>query len=1223
MGCWLPWTWLALGMSIPLGGSVVDDSGRPVGGASVWLADQPVAEGDVLVLGTATTDSAGRFQIDRDEKLVGRGGHLSPSVWAYAPDHRVAVRDFKRLLPSATEPITLTLEPTAGAPVRVMLPDGKPAEGARVRPTRIHVKAPRPPADLLDRLAATTDSAGQAMIAGFRAEDVAALDVTVPHLVTQGHYFPASSEAKVVTILPTGRLAIRVTADDPTALKDWAFTTYTTPDLPGFAPATSWVKSWTDPLGLADPRPFAAGRITWKIEPPDHSRYLALPPVGVVVRPDQQTDVTIPLKRSVLVTGTLRAVGTGRPVAGIKVVTRFMGGPLTTDDPITDAEGRFHFATLPGRNQVEFHQLPPTYIVPPVPGSPPTTPFEIPAAATEFTLAPIDLMPAVVVKVRVVDDQSRPVEVADLNFGWSLHGYGSSTNTQGTYADAIGEFTAGGIAPRSEVTISAALGLRTEANPAKFTAGEATDPVKTITIALRRKPTTVVKGRVVGPDGQPVAGAKVGLRLRVAGAGNHLVGSEFSFESVSAVITAADGSFTTPDEVPVGTDLQAHAEASGFTENSSRWVATLDKTPVEVRLLREFGHRTVTGRVLDSSGAPVAGVEVFQSGDGPTPTRSLTDASGRFAVAGVASGPALLFVRGEGVRRGGQVVGPLDRSVDLVATRIDAGPAPRLVARPRHKSNDDRAVAAEFLALAWVQYTNGEFENVFPRMPTFLPSAARIDPDRVAAMIDNQAIAADSRLRSAIGVGRVATEPARAVADLDAIGSPAESVEAILAVQSAGRSNQPIEWSRDLLDQAARLVIQTDITSQLRFLPLIAEAYLRLGMIDQSRRVASQEEGLLGVAGNIALARDQKRLIQILAPVNLARAQARARALADAYRDDRDPAGITAWKSAFQSDEEKRRSGRIGEESQPTARPGDQRPPGVRRAARRRPEAGRRVAPLRPRHSCSPPRARGEPLRPRPPRRGPAGSGASLRRVNRRGRGPPHEQRLGRDRAVGGDGRAPARRGPARPRSGGRRFLASPRRATDSTVRAGTPASQSRGPDDLPEPVIAGGPGRTLRREDRRRGDLPDVRADAPDHSGQPERDGDSAPGARDVRRVSARGGVRRPASSIVLAVVARRLRAAANRSRAISIGWYPFKAEESGQTRHPPDPQLAAGGSRHGGDPGRGQPPVARPPRPLTTPPFDVHRESTDAKPPIHESVPPLDLRLDPRLVRWRCRRR
>ena len=62
---------------------------------------------------------------------------------------------------------------------------------------------------------------------------------------------------------------------------------------------------------------------------------------------------------------------------------------------------------------------------------------------------------------------------------------------------------------------------------------------------------------------------------------------------------------------------------------------------------------TVEGTVLDTAGKPVADVRVFNSGDGPKPIETHTDASGRFRLEGLNPGPVYVFAEKAGYRFAG------------------------------------------------------------------------------------------------------------------------------------------------------------------------------------------------------------------------------------------------------------------------------------------------------------------------------------------------------------------------------------------------------------------------------------------------------------------------------------------------------------------------------------------------------------------------------------------
>ena len=76
----------------------------------------------------------------------------------------------------------------------------------------------------------------------------------------------------------------------------------------------------------------------------------------------------------------------------------------------------------------------------------------------------------------------------------------------------------------------------------------------------------------------------------------------------------------------------------------SDWITIGEKTrTLPMMVLRPL--RTVSGRVVDRQGKPVADIEVCQSGDGPDASATRTDADGRFSLGGFRQGPVFLFVR--------------------------------------------------------------------------------------------------------------------------------------------------------------------------------------------------------------------------------------------------------------------------------------------------------------------------------------------------------------------------------------------------------------------------------------------------------------------------------------------------------------------------------------------------------------------------------------------------
>ena len=278
MALMVPLAWLALGMSVPLSGTVEDASGKPVAGATVWLGDTVATREGPKAIASVETDAQGRFRLDRPETLTARNPIWSPTLWAYKPGSRLAFHEFKRELPKADEPVKLTLGPAASATVRVLYPDGWAVHDAKVRPVQLKLKAPNPPDKLLDRLATTTDVDGLATVDGLAPADIVALDVTAEGAIVQ--CLAIDPDGKTITLRPTGTVRVKVTADDPAAVAGWKITVQPHPTEPGYLGPYSphWSSEVTGKDGRASYPPLAAGSILWGVEPPEGSAYLAESP---------------------------------------------------------------------------------------------------------------------------------------------------------------------------------------------------------------------------------------------------------------------------------------------------------------------------------------------------------------------------------------------------------------------------------------------------------------------------------------------------------------------------------------------------------------------------------------------------------------------------------------------------------------------------------------------------------------------------------------------------------------------------------------------------------------------------------------------------------------------------------------------------------------------------------------------------------------------------------
>ena len=171
---------------VPITGVVVDESGRPVANADVWLAEAlPPDEGRRVgvelwyISLTGPGDGAPPIARPRPERrrrairagATGRGRRAAVAAadgrlgGGHRPgEARVAFRRLPRIVLADDPPVRIALGPPVHARVTVLTPDRKPAAGARVVPTRAgEVPIPEP---IGRALAVVADAGGRAEIAG-------------------------------------------------------------------------------------------------------------------------------------------------------------------------------------------------------------------------------------------------------------------------------------------------------------------------------------------------------------------------------------------------------------------------------------------------------------------------------------------------------------------------------------------------------------------------------------------------------------------------------------------------------------------------------------------------------------------------------------------------------------------------------------------------------------------------------------------------------------------------------------------------------------------------------------------------------------------------------------------------------------------------------------------------------------------------------------------------
>ncbi len=212
------------------------------------------------------------------------------------------------------------------------------------------------------------------------------------------------------------------------------------------------------------------------------------------------------------------------------------------------------------------------------------------------------------------------------------------------------------------------------------------------------KSTGRLAGRVVAQDGQGLAGQPVEIWSRGEG---DMLPPYLVRQKGGPPRTARDGSFQTPEILMEGSTYRLAVRQPGGQPVNSDWITIKGKTgtlpPLVLRALR-----TIHGRVVDRQGRPVAGAQIFQTGDGLQRTSTQTDTDGRFALGGFNPGPAFVLVRGDGFRFQGQLVKASADQVTIELTRSSERPARKMRVLPDPiPIEESRALARRLVEPCW------------------------------------------------------------------------------------------------------------------------------------------------------------------------------------------------------------------------------------------------------------------------------------------------------------------------------------------------------------------------------------------------------------------------------------------------------------------------------------------------------------------------------------------
>ena len=383
---------------------VLDDRGRPISGADVWmqvilhdnatgtLTDRPTGHG--------TTNGQGRYLMPVPEGWrpppKDRRFGLLVLVWAHARGHVLATANAWKANYREAQSVDVALGPLTDTEFLVLDPDGKPVAGAIVEPreflTAIGLTYSPASKFILPILEAVTDADGHRRYRPWSTGHSAGCELRprVSVFSTSGSPTLPWPHGAEIHLRSAGKIFGRIVADRPEWTRGVKLSITTTSD-----PVDRETKGIAEVVSRGDGvfliPAIAAGHARFQIAV-DPMRPVLPPSLMSGSNPTWSRTSRFASKRTVRVRGSIRDRENGHPVARAEILIGH-GAPKEGETGVSDSQGRFEINTLPGDVTLEVTSMPGSYIQ--FGDDPSSQRHRVPAGVESFDLPPIEVVRAV------------------------------------------------------------------------------------------------------------------------------------------------------------------------------------------------------------------------------------------------------------------------------------------------------------------------------------------------------------------------------------------------------------------------------------------------------------------------------------------------------------------------------------------------------------------------------------------------------------------------------------------------------------------------------------------------------------------------------------------------------------------------------------------------------------------------------------------------------------
>jgi hypothetical protein len=367
--------------------------------------------------------------------------HRYESAWAYAAGHGVGAArvDLQSLGAEPGEPQEIELPAAQDVSFLVLLPDGKPAVGAKVTP--LHFKTWQGyalmPKDLAKLVGGVANMEGRVAMPALTREGLFTIDVELDGCGTQRFNCrqPVTDlPEQTLQLRPVGAIEGRIVVDQIELARDAIVSIETESAGPdGWRLATGIAMVKVDEAGKFVIPQIAEGRVQLMAmcdrRLPVRPR---LPAAGKSMLLAGETHVIdIPLEMAVRVQGVVREKEMQRPVAGA-VVSVSYGELRQSDQVMTDDKGEFSALALAGEAYVQLISIPRGFVQT---GEPWNERRTIPADVESYQWPAIEVEATIKLSGKVIDSDGKPLGKVRINgvVGGRRYGFGDA-NDRGEFS---------------------------------------------------------------------------------------------------------------------------------------------------------------------------------------------------------------------------------------------------------------------------------------------------------------------------------------------------------------------------------------------------------------------------------------------------------------------------------------------------------------------------------------------------------------------------------------------------------------------------------------------------------------------------------------------------------------------------------------------------------------------------------------------------------------------